>query len=432
MKSSARACQIRTARGDVMSTWPTIAAIAVSLGLHWLMLLPASASVVPVIVENPAAPTGGRVVVQPTELWRVGGEGEAEGELFGVVQQAVVDADGNSYLLDEQLHDVRVFDAEGGYVTSFGREGEGPGELDHPQDLVLFEDGRIGVLHGRPSRLTLFAPSGGMGEDLRIGDGEAFGFSRRAEMAGARPVVQRSLTTMGDGTSTSTQLLVGLDPATGAHAIAYVEKSETQEQLASSGRVMISISTTFIEDWTAGPDGRVYVVREGDSYEIEVYGPDGTHERTIRRAYDRVAKPTDVYENDRAQMRSFAERFGSAFDESTVNKHYSDIDRLHVRPGGELWVLPSSGRMDDDPGALGVFDVFDASGRLVRQVEVRVPFDRGEDRFSFEGSDLFVFENAIDAARSGGGFIVFSDSDRADDEAEEEIEPLSIVRYSMP
>lgn len=47
-----------------------------------------------------------------------------------------------------------------------------------------------------------------------------------------------------------------------------------------------------------------------------------------------------------------------------------------VRPGGELRVLPSSGRMDDDPGAWGVFDVFDAAGRLVRPVEARVPCDR--------------------------------------------------------
>lgn len=88
--------------------------------------------------------------------------------------------------------------------------------------------------------------------------------------------------------------------------------------------------------------------------------------------------------------------------------------------------------MDDDPGVLGVFDVFDATGRFARQVEVRVPFDRKADRFAFEGAALFVFENAIDAARSGGGFIVLSDSDREDDEEEKEIEPLSIVRYSMP
>lgn len=51
--------------------------------------------------------------------------------------------------------------------------------------------------------------------------------------------------------------------------------------------------------------------------------------------------------------------------------------------------------MQDDPGELGVFDFFDA-------------------------------------ARSVDGFILLSDSDRDDAEEEEEIEPLSIVRYSMP
>lgn len=410
-------------------SFPSLAPFALSL----LVLAGARpAAPAPVVIDSPAEPADGRVVIEPTERWRVGGESEEEGEFFGVVRQATIDAAGNTYLLDQQLHEVRVFDAAGHYVTTFGRQGEGPGELSNPSDLVLLGDGRVGVLHGRPSRLTLFAPSGGMGEDLTIGEGEAFGFSLRAEVAGDRPVVQRSVTTMGDGTQTATQLLVGLDPATGQHAVTFVEKSETMDRLGSGGRIMISINANAIAEWTAGPDGRVYVVRDPEGYEIEVYAPDGSHERTLRRAYQRVPKPEDVYEGELDQRRKIAERFGGSFDASEVARDYPDIADLFVRPGGELWVLPSSGRLDDDPLALGVFDVFDAAGRFVRQVEVRVPFVRGEDEFSFEGADLIVFEDSLDALRGGGGgMMVISGSDPSEDD-DEEIEPLEIVRYQMP
>lgn len=398
-----------------------------------LVLLASTAAAAPVIVDNPATPPGGATVVTPAERWRVGGESESEDEFFGVVRQAAMDAAGNTYLLDQQLHEVRVFDADGRFVRSFGRQGEGPGELSMPQDLVVLPDGRVGVLHGRPGRLTFFSQEGGEGTDVTLGDGEPFAFSLRAEVAGARPVVQRSITTMGDGTLTSTQSLVALDPQTGEVVHTYAHVAETMENRAPAGSVMIIARADAIVDWACGSDGRVYVVRSIDRYEIEVHGPDGTHERTIWRAYERVAKPKPVLDAERASRRAMAERFGRTFDENEIALHYPDIDALFVRPNGELWVLPSEGRRDEDPHTLGVFDVFDAEGRLTRQVEVRVPFVRGRDEFSFEGTDLVVFEDSLDAVRSGaaGGGFVFNTIDDSDRD-EDEVEALEIVRYSMP
>lgn len=398
-----------------------------------LASLAGTAAADPVVVDNPATPPGGTAVLTPAERWRVGGESESEHEFFGVVRQAAMDAAGNTYLLDQQLHEVRAFDADGRFVRSFGRQGEGPGELSMPQDLVVLPDGRVGILHGRPGRLTFFTSEGSEGTDVTLGDGEPFAFSLRAEVAGAWPVVQRSITTMGDGTLTSTQSLVALDPQTGEVVHTYAHVVETTENRAPAGSVMIIARADAIADWACGPDGRVYVVRSIDRYEIEVHGPDGAHERTIRRAYERVPKPKSVLDAERESRRAMAERFGRSFDENEIAIHYPDIDGLFVRPNGELWVLPSAGRRDEDPQTLGVFDVFDTEGRFLRQVEVKVPFVRGRDEFSFEGADLVVFEHSLDAVRSGAagsGFVfnTIGDSERDDDE----VEALEIVRYSIP
>ena len=414
--------------------WPRAAWIALLLTIPALWMPPslARAQDAPVpVVENPAEPTGGRVVLEPEEQWRLGGYSENEGEFFGVVRQGAVDAAGNTYLLDEQLHEIKVFDAAGTFLTVFGRQGEGPGELSRPQDLVLLADGRVGVVHGRPARLTVFPPEGGMGEDITLGEGETFGFTLRMERAGERPVVQRSITTMGDGTQTSTQLLASVDPATGAYHTVYLEQSDTQDRLGTDGRVMITLRADFVRDWGVGPDDRLYVVRDGEGYEIEVFAADGTPERTIRRAYERLPKPDEVLEDERADRREMAERFGMDFDESEIDRYYPDIISLHARANGELWVLPSRGRASDDPEVLGVFDVFDPEGRFVRQVEVRVPYDRTEDEFSFEGDALLVFEDSLDALRASqaGATFVITTGEEEDDEGE--VEPLEIVRYRL-
>lgn len=71
--------------------------------------------------------------------------GELDGPeeyLFGSVGAIAVDDDHNFYILDEQAYNVRVFDSAGTYVTTLGREGEGPGEFKVPVGIAI-SDGRV-------------------------------------------------------------------------------------------------------------------------------------------------------------------------------------------------------------------------------------------------------------------------------------------------
>lgn len=56
---------------------------------------------------------------------------------FGKVSDAGFYRNGAIYVVDEQAHAVRMFSESGDYLTTIGREGDGPGELRAPTALAL-------------------------------------------------------------------------------------------------------------------------------------------------------------------------------------------------------------------------------------------------------------------------------------------------------
>ena len=88
------------------------------------------------LVMSPDEPRDGKVTVELEELWRVGGDTESDEEFFGVIGSVITDEEGNAYLLDRQLAEIKVFSAEGDYIRTIGREGEGPAEFRMPSQIL--------------------------------------------------------------------------------------------------------------------------------------------------------------------------------------------------------------------------------------------------------------------------------------------------------
>lgn len=59
-------------------------------------------------VVSPDEPMEGPITVQLDEQWRLGGDTDDEDEFFGVINRVATDKDGNIYLLDNQLNEVKV------------------------------------------------------------------------------------------------------------------------------------------------------------------------------------------------------------------------------------------------------------------------------------------------------------------------------------
>ncbi|MXW83111.1 MAG: 6-bladed beta-propeller, partial [Rhodothermaceae bacterium] len=91
----------------------------------------------------------------------IGDDEEAPSEYLLHYPQIVrTDSQGNIYVKDARSADVRVFDANGRYVTTVGKRGEGPGELQEVFGMHVDGDDRVIVADRMSRRLTIFTDMG--------------------------------------------------------------------------------------------------------------------------------------------------------------------------------------------------------------------------------------------------------------------------------
>ncbi len=91
-------------------------------------------------VRNPEIPFFGEI---PLDLENdlVLGEGEDENSIFFEATRMAVDETGNIFVVDRGNHRIQVFDPEGKFLQSIGKEGQGPGEFERLGALFLAGDG---------------------------------------------------------------------------------------------------------------------------------------------------------------------------------------------------------------------------------------------------------------------------------------------------
>ncbi len=400
------------------------------LGMGFLMLFLQSVSQAAApVVTNGDVPANGLVKVQLEELWRIGGE-EDEDNLLGVIDRVLVDDDGTVYLLDIQLVEVQVFDTDGEYVRSLGKQGDGPGELRNVRDLLFLPDGTVGLVQGFPGRIVKVDLDGLPAGELKPGgdDPSAGGFFalRSAASSGGRLVLGGAKITRGDNSRTATNFIAAFDQG-GVEGIRYLESVNVRD----FGRMEFSEKGDFFPGqggWTLADDGRLYVAPARNEYRIEVHGPDGGLERTIVRKYESW-KRTPV-ESDRARemMMPFRRRNRNSI-KLVMEPTERDILGIHLDPEGQLWVLPSRGIREQDEGIHSTWDVFDSSGTFVRQVAIACEGDGQKDALFFPGGGLAVLvrehADAVYAFRGRG-----ADNPEAEEE-DAEVRPLEVICYRI-
>ena len=91
----------------------------------------------------------------------IGDDEEAPSEyLFYYPEIVRTDSQGHIYVKDARSAAVRVFDANGRYVTTVGKRGEGPGELREVYSMHVDGDDRLIVADRMSRRLTIFTDMG--------------------------------------------------------------------------------------------------------------------------------------------------------------------------------------------------------------------------------------------------------------------------------
>ncbi|MCK4413852.1 MAG: hypothetical protein KAY32_09925 [Candidatus Eisenbacteria sp.] len=347
------------------------------LVLPLILQIPLAAPADVPVIEN-EAPVFPPLTLKLEETWRVGGD-ESD-LLFGTVTETATDKDGNVYLLDSQLSQVVVISPAGEHVRTLSREGEGPGEVRQPRDIICLPDETIGIMMMFPAKLVRLTREGDPLESITAmtGEGEVGDFTAGALCAsrGGNLVLAATKLLPTEHGQDRVMYLCRLSD-TGRETVRYCE-SRMSLDFRKLHFIEREISPSFHSALALGPDGRVYVGQAWDRYAVEVYHPDGTLERVITRAFE-----------NRKRTKDELRRVNALFDASARNNPYGEtrevepsppvIAGLHVDNDGRLWVLHSRGAENLPQGIMQSYDLFDADGRYSRRVHVACDGDPDYD-----------------------------------------------------
>ena len=95
------------------------------------------------------------IVSDTSEYVKIGVNEGPPHAMFGHIADVALDSFNNVYILDSEYNTVRVYDIGGTYLSSFGRAGNGPGELYEPESISLIDNGNRAVI--TTGRVTIFS-----------------------------------------------------------------------------------------------------------------------------------------------------------------------------------------------------------------------------------------------------------------------------------
>jgi hypothetical protein len=374
-------------------------------------------------VLNPAESMFGSAVYEPKELFRLGGFSESEKELFGVINHILVDEQDKVYILDLQLSEVRVFNINGEYVRTVGREGEGPGEFRYPTDMLFLPDGKLGVIQPSASRIVLFEEEGTPAGGLRIQPPEGKGFFRLAggRLAGDQLVMLYELGNKNKGSWNTTHHLAFFD-MTGKQRNVLIKAATKMNYL--SARFDEGNWNRFNRCWTVSPDGRVFARADLTEYKIHVWRPDGELDRIIHREYPPHRRSKEEIEEIKERWtRRFRWLPNLNFD---IEENWAPVHDLYAQRDGTLWARTSRGWRGGEEGVMASFDVFDSEGRFVQEISFRGEFDAENDALFLEDEYMIVVTDLVSAMNA---LKNIGDEEEA---LEEEPEPMTVICYRLP
>jgi DNA-binding beta-propeller fold protein YncE len=86
--------------------------------------------------------------------------GDEDAGTFARPTNIAVDAKGDLYVADTLNDRIQIFDAEGNFISLFGRAGDGPGAFGRPKGLAVDRDGHIWVADTSMDRVQVFDREG--------------------------------------------------------------------------------------------------------------------------------------------------------------------------------------------------------------------------------------------------------------------------------
>jgi len=315
------------------------------------------------IVSNPAQPVlDGGLFTLEEELSIGDGDGN-RAVAFSDISHLTADDQGRIYALDRKESCVRVFDADGRHIRTFGQPGQGPGDLNEPI-FVYFLRGEILVT--QYERLSFFSPAGDLLRTVPM----VKETPSRARCNSRGNIIGTSSVFDPAAPETYAFVLKIYDP----EITPIRELARVQMKRRIGGPINPMSPTVYM---TVDDQDRI-IFAYAERYEIQVFAPDGTLTRKILKAYDPV---TVTAEEKAASVEGAPPQIKFDFPE----RHPPFLRFIHDE-AGRLYV-----QTYEKAGGTNAYvhDVFDPEGRFIARAPLkRIPvLFRGGKLYSLEESE---------------------------------------------
>jgi len=324
------------------------------------------------------------------------------------------------------LSQVLVYSAEGEYVRSLSRQGEGPGESQSPRGLIWLPGGGLGIIDRRMGQITAIDAGGDPLDSVRLlgRDGEPMASAQLggAKCRGGTLAICATQYVFGDGPPRQTRIFSIFDQA-GREVECLLEAPSGFD---FGARTYDELTDYFVDQgaWAIDHRGFVYHAPRYDQYRIDVHDPGGQLVQVIERVFV-PGKRSDEDKSEIVANTTMTIDGVVVQIECDLQENHGAIDLIEISANGQIWVANGRDNHDLPPGILRTFDVFDSDGIYREVVHVAGEGDLTKDLVYHLADDRWVILRNIISARRA----MFSRFRNVDGELDEvaEVEPLEIV-----
>lgn len=302
--------------------------------------------------KNPDPPKDTATKISLREEFSIG-KGKKEEEMFSELTFFAIDSKGQIYVLDSKESAVKVFDAQGKYLRSFGKKGQGPGEMNQPVGIQVTPSGEIVVEDIMNQRLVYFSAEGNflktvstakvLGLSGIVFDSKGNIFARQFSMAEKRLIWEVKKYTP------------DLSPL---YTIDSVDFPNPLEGKINPFRFISILYELSNNDYLFYGNTK--------DYDIRVFSPDGKLVRKILKDYN----PMKITEEDKRDILSKIPDVGFGVKDRIVfPDYYPPYQLFSVDEEGRLIV-----RTNEKGKTKGeyYYDVFDPEGKYIAKILLRV------------------------------------------------------------
>ncbi len=292
-----------------------------------------------------------------------------------------VDSQGNIYLRTAQAYEFFVFkfDNRGNYLKSFGRSGQGPGELGAPSSIRVSSKDEVLISDQQNRKVVFFSSEGDLNKEIKV---EWYSFFSIEAISRSKYLIR----------------LIQFDPAeeSARHSLLLCGGEFEEIKKLDSIKIPIPLRASKIDIKPGrlvgtGTEDNIYIGNSDKGYEISVFDWDGALRKIIRKEYEPV-RITQEEMNALKKMYPYNPNLKINFPNHMPAFQYFFLDET-----GNLFVMTY--QKEKSTGNY-VYEIFNSEGIYFSKTQLA---NRGEQWYPYpiivRGSRLYCLEEKITGYR---------------------------------